>query len=245
MTRVRFITSTLIGVVIASAAAAGAFDLYERGHFSRFEPEPIRSVRVGGQLDHVSRRELRRAVAPHIGAGFFGIDVGAVAKAAHELPWVARASVRRVWPDSLHIAVIEREAVARWGVEALVSARGVVFMPERTGRVDHLPLLVGPSGSSERVLQAYREVTRLLDAVGGGVRELALSARGIWRVRCANGVEIVLGDGHFSRLGDFAQIYEPLLGASADNVAGIDLRYTNGFAVRWRQEPLLFKRKQG
>jgi hypothetical protein len=54
-------------------------------------------------------------------------------------------------------------------------------------------------------------------------------------VQCANGVEVTFSDDQFGALAELAQLYEPLLGRSAQQVAGIDLRYTNGFAVRWKE----------
>lgn len=234
----RTIVAAVVGVVIASAAGVGAMDGYQHADFSNLhfgDPLPIQSVRVGGQLDHVSQAELERVVDPFLGDGFFSTDVNAIANAARALPWVASISVRRVWPDSLHIAVIERQAVARWGVDGLVSRDGEVFRPKLLGPVDHLPQLVGPPGHSHRVLSALATVTELLDGVGGGVARLAVNERGVWRVQCANGVEVTFSDDQFGALAELAQLYEPLLGRSAQQVAGIDLRYTNGFAVRWKE----------
>lgn len=251
MTKRKFITSALVGVIVASAATVGAYDIYQRGELGdlteliKLQAPPIRSVRVGGQLDHVSRRELELAIAPHLGDGFFGANVQRIADAARTLPWVASISVRRVWPDSLHIAVIERQAVARWGADGLVAATGEVFTPKRTGPVDHLPLLSGPDGTSQRLLIALREATERLDGVGGGIAELSLSEHGIWRIQSARGIEIVFRDQQFAALSELARLYEPLLGRSTGRVAGIDLRYTNGFSVRWKPpEPVAPSRER-
>jgi len=233
--RVGFVTGALLGVLIAGAAAVGAFDLHGTTAV-QWDGWPIRSVRVGGQLDHVSRAELEGAVGPHLSAGFLGVDVGSVAHDAQRLPWVASVSVRRVWPDSLHIAVIERKAVARWRSDGLVAANGTVFRPEETGPVEHLPRLTGPDGSAADLLETLRRADELLDGVGRGVVELSVSEHGIWRIRCKTGLEVVLREPQFSALGELARIYEPLLGERSASVAAIDLRYTNGFAVRWKAD---------
>ena len=231
--RASFAAAALLGVLAASAAAVGAFDLHG-ANVTRWNGWPIRSVRGGGQLDHVSRAELEQAVGSHLGSGFLGIDVASIARDARALPWVASVSVRRVWPDSLHIAVIERKAVARWGSEGLVASNGTVFRPEETGPVEHLPGLEGPAGSAAQLLGMLGRANKLLDGVGGGIAELSVSEHGIWRIRCASGLELVLREAQLPALGELARIYEPLLGQRSARIAAIDMRYTNGFAVRWK-----------
>ncbi|MGE0794170.1 MAG: cell division protein FtsQ/DivIB [Acidimicrobiia bacterium] len=53
-----------------------------------------------------------------------GVPLGEVAGRVGELPWVARATVRRSWPGTLRIAVVERRAVAA----APVVGGGWVFL---------------------------------------------------------------------------------------------------------------------
>lgn len=226
-------SAVLLGVLIAVGATAGAFDLHGRV-VGGLDGWPIRSVRVGGQLDHVSRARLQGAVRPHLAGGFLGVDVVRVADAARRLPWVASVSVRRVWPDSLHIAVIERKAVARWGIGGLVAANGSVFRPNETGPVEHLPLLSGPPGTSARLLDLLERAGKSLDGVGAGIALLSVSEQGVWRIRCINGIEIIFREPQFPMLAELARIYEPLLGERTDEMLAIDLRYTNGFAVRWK-----------
>lgn len=228
-------------IVASSAAAFSAADLYRAPSLRtwfREEAFPIRSVRVGGHLEHVRPESIEAALAPFVKEGFLGVDVDAAARAASDLPWVARASVRRVWPDRLRVAVIEREAVARWGrpdgPARLLAVDGTVFDSPGSGGAQRLPRLSGPRGEAPLILRAYHRAVRSVDGVGGGVAELALSDRGVWTLVCRNGMRIVFGEDQIGRLGQLARLFQPLLGNRATRVASIDLRYPNGFAVRWK-----------
>jgi cell division septal protein FtsQ len=54
----------------------------------------------------------------------------------------------------------------------------------------------------------------------------------------ANGIEINLGREDFTeRLQRFVDIYPRILASQSDKIAVVDLRYTNGFAVRWTNSP--------
>ena len=75
--------------------------------------------------------------------------------------------------------------------------------------------------------------TRLAPITG-----LDLDARGGWRVRLADGAVIVLGHGQdAAALASFAHAASVLLESRPHGFERADLRYANGFAVRWRPEP--------
>ena len=64
---------------------------------------------------------------------------------------------------------------------------------------------------------------------------MALSERGSWSLSTAGGAQIVLGDRTQAgkRLRRFLDVYPQVMAGHADAFAYVDLRYTNGFAVRW------------
>lgn len=56
-----------------------------------------------------------------------------------------------------------------------------------------------------------------------------------WRVRLENGIAIELGNADIlMRLSDFVSIYPKIIGDNAKDVDSIDLRYSNGVAVKWK-----------
>ncbi|NIR28602.1 MAG: cell division protein FtsQ/DivIB [Gammaproteobacteria bacterium] len=197
---------------------------------------PVRSVRVAGDFEHLSRAALEEVIGGRAGQGFFQIDLDEVRRAALGLPWVKDVSVRRVWPDSLHVAVIEREAVARWGDDGLIDADGEVFQPARVPGDPELPVLRGPRGSHETLLRRYREFTRALAPAAASIRELTWDARGAWRLRLARGMALVLGrEPSLDHLDRFARVLGTALEERGAQIERVDLRYASGFAVHWRK----------
>ena len=88
---------------------------------------PLKKLRISGEFIQVSDQALREAVKDDAGIGFFAVDLDRLRDRVEALPWVARAEVRKQWPDTLLIRVIERKAVARWGEDRLLSADGEIF----------------------------------------------------------------------------------------------------------------------
>lgn len=197
---------------------------------------PVLSVRIAGEFQHVAREALEQAVLTELGGSrFFQVDVEAVRRAAQALPWVREVAVRRVWPDSLHIAVVERVAVARWNAAALLEEDASVFTPARPVKSDDLVRLEGPQGSQAEVLRAYMRLAPGLANLAGGIARLSLSSRGQWELEFGNGMALVpAAPLDTSEVVRFANSLPAVLGGDLERAARIDLRYANGFAVRWR-----------
>src|SRR5579883_2042940 len=64
--------------------------------------QPIRTVAVTGRFQHIPPADIERVVARQVRAqGLLTVDLGAVSRAIHTLPWVAAVSVERDWPHGL------------------------------------------------------------------------------------------------------------------------------------------------
>jgi cell division protein FtsQ len=200
---------------------------------------PISSVRIAGEFVNVSRQALQQVVNEFLPSGFFELDVEAVRQAAREIPWIRRISVRRVWPDSMHVAVVERIAVARWNKVSLLEADGTRFVPGVTSLNQAYVGLSGPPGTEQRVLAQYARLALVVSALNASVERLALDKRGTWQVGLDNGLELKLGyEDDLESTGQTIALLPQILGERYDAAERIDLRYSNGFAVRWRNDTL-------
>ena len=103
---------------------------------------PLRVIRVEGELLHVKRADIARALDGRVHGTFFDARLDDLRDAFEGIAWVRRAHVRRVWPDRIEARLEEHVPFARWGEEKqLVNVQGDVF----EGASDApLPLLAGP-----------------------------------------------------------------------------------------------------
>jgi cell division protein FtsQ len=199
---------------------------------------PVKTVRIQGELRHLSQARLRKLISAQAAEGFFGMDLSAVQRAVASQSWVRSVTVRRLWPDTVGIEVQEHVAVARWGESALVNRQGELFFPPRESFPQGLPRWEGPEGTEALVRERYRGMAKMLVPLGLRIVTLSLDERRAWRVRLANGIDIKLGRGReMERLAHFARVYPTLLADQAPRIAVVDLRYKNGFTVHWRSSP--------
>jgi len=195
---------------------------------------PVRSVRIESPIKQVTQKQLRDVIGAHVQKGFLRIDVDAIRDDLEALPWIYRASVRRAWPDAVAVHIEEQQAVARWGNGGLVNSHGEIFTPQSEKAWSQLPLLRGPKGTEKVVAKQYQEMLEMLTPLGLKVSHLTMNERRAWSLRLSNGLQMVLGrDDTHLRLLRFVRVYAEVLKPRLEAIDSVDLRYTNGFAVRW------------
>lgn len=162
------------------------------------------------------------------------LPVGRLREKLESLQWVASAQVQREWPLKLKVAIAERRPAARWGEDAMLDEAATTFEPG--GSINPaLPALRGPEGAQQRVLARYREFSRRLSEESLASGGLSLNARGGWTLQLRDGPRLRLGaESVDRRLERALQALKALPQDAEREVAYIDLRYPNGFAVAWR-----------
>ncbi|PQA39801.1 cell division protein FtsQ/DivIB, partial [Amnimonas aquatica] len=151
-------------------------------------------------------------------------------------PWVATARVSRQWPDAVRVEIEEKQAVARWGADGLVSRQGEVFRPRAARGTDMLPVLQAPRAQAGYVLQQYQAMDALLRRVGLRIHRLELTDRMSWVLTLDGSVRVLVdAQDTLAKLERFTLLYDRQLSNEVANIASIDLRYRNGVAIGWRR----------
>ncbi|SFQ24528.1 cell division protein FtsQ/DivIB [Pseudomonas borbori] len=213
-----------------------AYELAQR--LLPYADRPIAKISVEGDLSYVSQQAVQQRIEPFATASFFGVDLPGMRHELEQMPWIASAQVRRVWPDQLLVRLEEHLPIARWGDEALLNNQGKAFAPKEQANYQHLPQLYGPKRAQQQVMQQYQVLSQMLRPLGFSVVRLELRERGSWFLSTGQGIELLLGRDHLvEKMRRFSAIYDRALKVQQTNIARIDLRYANGLAVTWR-EPL-------
>ncbi len=195
---------------------------------------PIRWLDVAGEFERVSAEQVRTRVAPMIEGSYFTVDMAAAEASVEALPWVADAVIRKNWPDGVEVHVVEFVPAAHWTGGRLLATDGRPFTVPGADGIQGLPWLEGPEGSLDKLITAWQTVNDQLHTVGLEARRIRLDARGAWRLELNNGTRVELGrDDPMPRLARFVAGWDALARAGLGVPEDVDLRYANGFAVRW------------
>jgi cell division protein FtsQ len=211
---------------------------------------PLRSIRLEGDLEQVRRADIAAALQERLPRAqtFFTMDIAVVRALMETVPWVRRAEVRRVWPDTLLVRVEEHRPLARWGQsgdprgeQRLVNTHGEVFTAAYADAAS-LPQFSGPLGTALEVARRYARYSALLQPLDLRLQAVMLSPRYSWQLRLSNGLTLQLGrevhdkdrERIEERLARFVAVYPRTLAplAAGRRLDYVDLRYASGFALR-------------
>ena len=196
---------------------------------------PVQSVRISGEFARVSKSDIERAVAPMLARGLIGIDLDALRQAALGVPGVRDATVRRAWPDGVDIWVVERVPVARWAGGGYLEIDGTHFVPTGDAADDPLPLLTGPVGSQQRVLDLHIALDRVFAPLGMRIRSSELTPRGVLYATLHEGPRLVMRPDVVEQdVEVYARTLANVMEGRIREIERVDFRYPTGFAVRMR-----------
>ncbi len=195
----------------------------------------LRQVVIEAPLQRANPAHLEAVVREELRGTFFTLRLPEGRASLQRVPWVKTIALRRQWPNTLRITVVEHQPLARWTEGALIDTEGDVFTAQYTGE---LPQLAGPDGSAALVSARFRDYGAALATRALAIAELRLSPRGGWRLRTSGIAPLTIEVGRnepAERLARFIAYYARTIGALArggTRVDYVDLRYRNGFAVR-------------
>lgn len=194
---------------------------------------PIDSVQIEGRFEHLSQDDIRHKLEQELAGDYFTADIAALRTALLSMPWVQDASIRRQWPSTIHIRVVEKQPVAYWSNDSLMSDRGELFKPGSINSKMQMPVIMGPDGLHHKVWKFLVMLHTELSGLGLDVQTLVLDERRSWSMLLSNGVEVQLGRNDTEkRLQRFIKVFSMQNAPNIDDIEYIDLRYPNGFAMR-------------
>ena len=223
----------LLMVTVFVAAIFGADFIYKQ------IDTPLSKIMVGGNFNHLEEQELAELVNIEIDGGFLSMNLNQLRQELQSHPWIHQVSVRREWPSTLKVEVIEEVPIARWGKKGFLNRLGDQLSLPENSNLKSLPVLEADFGSSQAMIAQYLLLAELLAPTDLRLTELQRDAVGAWQIETAAGVRIVLGrDQIIEKIRRLIVVWGSGLDIQLNNIATIDLRYPNGLAVSWRDQDI-------
>jgi cell division protein FtsQ len=192
----------------------------------------IVAVALSGN-QHVSREEVLAGAGVTGTSSLVFLDVVEARERLKTNPWIADATVLKLYPGELQIGIKEREAFALWQKDRRVSViadDGTVLEPYVAARLVRLPLVVG-SGAQTRakhflaLLDRFPEIRDL-------VRASVLVGERRWNVRLTNGIDVLLPEYGIAEALDRLVALEHDKKLITRDIVAIDLRLADRVTVR-------------
>lgn len=229
--------AVLFATFAALIVVGGAlFWLAQRPYFA------LRAIEVRGELQHVTSASVRTAIAGRLKGNYFTMRLDETRRVLESVPWVAHASVRRVWPDRLQVTLVEHRALGVWSDGRLLSDAGELFVANPAEAEIHgaLPAFEGPASVARDAARRYYEFAALLAPLGMRIASIDVTERRSWALDVAGndgsatrlelGREIEAAPLH-DRLAQIVAAYPMVAARVGGAPQSIDARYPNGLAA--------------
>jgi len=199
--------------------------------------QPVTEVELTGELARVNQSRLRKRVQENISGGLLTMDMASLDSAVQELDWVYRAEIKKRWPQRLVVNVIEERPVARWGEIGYLAESGMLVKSPLFSDLDDLPVFDVQVNAPHRTLEIFYDIYAAMMVTGVGIRELRQSEFGSWSMVMENGSHIILGkENLMTRMHRVIHTWQRLSAEHINELEAIDARYSNGVAVKYRQQ---------
>lgn len=236
---------TFFGAVAATGLTLGGHTESLRAEFG--EPHHALARLLGFGVERVTISGIAQLAESEIlaAAGITAktalpfVHVGEARARLEGVPLIASASVRKLYPNELVVALVEREPHALWqhnGELFVIAADGAVIDQMRDARFVNLPLVVG-----EEANRRTQDYLALLDAAGplrAQIRAGTLVSGRRWTLKMDNGVDVRLPErGVADALARLARLERDQKILQKDVIA-IDLRMADRVVVRLTEEAM-------
>ncbi len=204
--RIRIPSHTGTVSLIAFYAATAAYAMSVGGHTQDVAQSmtsaagfAIENVKVSGNVE-TSEIDILEQLGLDGTTSLVALNVAAARQALTELPWVQDADVRKVYPDTVDIRLVERKAYAIWqhGQElSLIEKSGSVIAPLRDNKFASLPLFVGRD--AELAAATFDEQFAAWPELKDRVKAYIRVAGRRWDLRLDNGIVIKMPEHDMER----------------------------------------------
>jgi cell division septal protein FtsQ len=135
-------------------------------YLTTLEEFAVRRIELSG-VNRASGDSIRARILERIDGNILDLDLDTLERGVQQDPWIRKAAIRRVLPNTLYVRVIERTPVARAAIDDtvyLIDSTGYLIVPARDGAGDRLPLLEGLT--KDNLDELREDLRRGVDALG-------------------------------------------------------------------------------
>jgi cell division protein FtsQ len=192
----------------------------------------IASVSIAGQYQ-LTTEEILSAVGVTGHSSLLFLDAVWARAQLKALPWVADATVLKLYPDRLYIELTEREPFALWqkeGKVSVISADGVVLETVVAQQFAGLPFVVGVG--AEKRAKEFLAVIEKYPALREQVYASVLVAERRWDLKLKNGIAVQLPENQVEQALDMLVKLDHEKKLLSRDIVSVDLRLADRVTVR-------------
>lgn len=204
----------------------------------------ITSVTINGRTQ-LTQDEVLAVGGVNGRSSLLFLDAAGVRDSLKANPWIADATVLKLYPGALQIDITERHPFALWqenGKLAVIAADGSVLTPHVSRRFASLPLVVG-KGAEARA-KDFLALVASYPAVNSQLKAAIFVGERRWNLRLKDGLDIKLPENDVGRALAALVKYNSENKLLSRDITAIDMRLPDRLTVRLSDEAAKAREEQ-
>ena len=139
--------------------------------------------------------------------------------------------------NTINVVVVEDDVIALWNKRLLLNSSGELYALDQRDVPDELIQFSGPEDRENEVYRRYKLYNDELVTRGILIEEIELDLRGSWVITVRPSIKIKLGEENTEeRFERFLTIWDQSLLENFELISYIDLRYSEGFVIKRKNQ---------
>jgi|GEM_PF-6348679 len=193
----------------------------------------ISKIKLAGNFTYVDPVDIETNLQHLLDKEFVNLDLMKVERLLTGHPWIRSTVLRKKWPDTLTVKVIEQVPVAVLTSGGYLNSRAEIFDRKRKIEVFGLPLIDAEVKNYQAILKVYAAFKQSLPT-DLGIARLSYQHIGNYIMHLTDGSKVVLGRRQLAkRIKNLSRVFKFLQSNELPRPEVIDMRYRNAVAVKF------------
>lgn len=199
-----------------------------------YSPERVlEKYQLKSTLKQLNKEQINQVLNAYVGESFWRLNIEQIHADLVKLDWIYQAEVARKWPNTLQVKVIEQIPVAKWGENALLNQNGDVFYPHNIEKFAEYAVLYGEDAEAKKMLQKLAIFQQKFNELDWVIRQVDKRVDKGWMIYFVSNQNMIVGREDWQhQLDRFIKAYPKVKKEVRNNAQTYDLRYSNGFVIK-------------
>ena len=199
--------------------------------------QSITSINIEGDFKRVSKKGIETVVIELKNQGFLTVNQSKYKDKLEAIDWVKSVKINKQWPNTINLIVVEDDVIGLWNERLLLNSAGELYALDQRVVPDELIQFFGPEDRENEVYRRYKLYNDELVTRGILIEEIELDLRGSWIITVRPSIKIKLGEENTEeRFERFLTIWDQSLLENFELISYIDLRYSEGFVIKRKNQ---------
>ncbi|WP_116963780.1 cell division protein FtsQ/DivIB [Fastidiosibacter lacustris] len=192
------------------------------------------NVLAKGELGYISKVQIIDLIKPFQKDTWWMLSVKEIETTLRSYPGIKNIKVQKKWPNELLIELTEYKAQAYWNTsKQILLENNEIITPKYLSETLSLPTFNGDPGDIPLIVDRYQKLQDISKAHQRVIKQILYQGNQ-WKVVLDNEVNVWLGSKNIeNKFKQLLENYQNIAIPESQKIESIDMRYQNGFAVRF------------